>query len=176
MVAAALGVELANHHDALCDAIATGEVAAALLAKLDVDGTNGSADGAEPPIDVLGVRRNRRPGTLGRGSTYSSFRPASFVPNADADPTHVFFGKKFVFTGEMETLSREEAAELVTSRGGRITGSVSKLTSVLVVGEWDPTALSAGQELSGKAAKAIEVSRAGYPIQIWTEQDLIANL
>lgn len=58
-----------------------------------------------------------------------------------------------------------------------MTGSVSKLTSVLVVGGWDPTLTeTASRGLSAKAAKAMAVLEAGYEIHIWTEQDLIANL
>jgi len=42
-------------------------------------------------------------------------------------------GKSFVFTGAL-TMPREEAAELVTSRGGKVVSSVSKKTDYVVVG------------------------------------------
>jgi DNA ligase (NAD+) len=43
-------------------------------------------------------------------------------------------GKTFVITGTLERWSREEAKELIESLGGKVTDSVSKKTSYLVVG------------------------------------------
>lgn len=43
-------------------------------------------------------------------------------------------GKTFVFTGELERMSRKEAAKLVEKFGGKETKSVSKKTSFVVVG------------------------------------------
>ena len=43
-------------------------------------------------------------------------------------------GKTFVITGALQRWSREEAKELIESRGGKVTDSVSKKTSYLVVG------------------------------------------
>lgn len=44
-------------------------------------------------------------------------------------------GKTFVFTGELESIGRKEAAKIVEKLGGRETKSVSKATSYLVVGD-----------------------------------------
>ena len=43
-------------------------------------------------------------------------------------------GKTFVLTGTLPTMSREDAAEAIQSRGGKVTGSVSKKTHYVVVG------------------------------------------
>jgi DNA ligase (NAD+) len=43
-------------------------------------------------------------------------------------------GTKWVFTGELNALSRREAKSLVESLGGRVTSSVSKATAYVVVG------------------------------------------
>ncbi len=43
-------------------------------------------------------------------------------------------GKTFVFTGTLPNLTREEAGALVTSKGGKVSSSVSKKTSYVVVG------------------------------------------
>jgi DNA ligase (NAD+) len=45
-----------------------------------------------------------------------------------------FAGKSFVFTGGLANRSREEAAQMVVQHGGKISGSVSKKTSYVVVG------------------------------------------
>jgi DNA ligase (NAD+) len=44
-------------------------------------------------------------------------------------------GLSFVVTGTIEGYSRDSATEAITSRGGKVTGSVSKRTSFVVVGE-----------------------------------------
>ncbi len=46
-----------------------------------------------------------------------------------------FAGKKFVFTGGLSRVSRPQAQKIVESLGGRATGSVSKSTDYVVVGE-----------------------------------------
>ncbi|GAB4108503.1 MAG: NAD-dependent DNA ligase LigA [Roseiflexaceae bacterium] len=57
-------------------------------------------------------------------------------------------GKVFVITGTLPSLSREQAAALIASHGGKVTGSVTKKTSYLVAGA-DPggTKVSKAQEL-----------------------------
>lgn len=49
----------------------------------------------------------------------------------------ILAGKSFVFTGGLESLTRDEAQELVLRLGGRVTSSVSKKTDYVVVGK-DP--------------------------------------
>jgi DNA ligase (NAD+) len=46
----------------------------------------------------------------------------------------VLAGKTFVLTGTLSTLSREDATAAIERLGGKVTGSVSKKTSFLVVG------------------------------------------
>jgi DNA ligase (NAD+) len=44
-------------------------------------------------------------------------------------------GKTFVITGTLETMSRDEAKEKIKTLGGKVSASVSKSTSYVVVGE-----------------------------------------
>jgi len=44
-------------------------------------------------------------------------------------------GKTFVFTGALESFSRERAGEMIRERGGRVSGSVSRKTDFVVAGE-----------------------------------------
>jgi DNA ligase (NAD+) len=53
----------------------------------------------------------------------------------DEDRPRPLAGKTFVLTGTLPTLTREAARELIEARGGRVTGSVSKKTDYVVVGE-----------------------------------------
>ncbi|MBF5058550.1 NAD-dependent DNA ligase LigA [Candidatus Neptunochlamydia vexilliferae] len=50
---------------------------------------------------------------------------------------HSFAGKAFVLTGSLEGLTRSEAGNLIKERGGKVSGSVSKKTDYVLVGE-DP--------------------------------------
>ena len=57
-------------------------------------------------------------------------------------------GKTFVLTGTLPTLSREAATEAIQSRGGKVTGSVSKKTDYVVAGA-DPGSKLAKAEALG---------------------------
>lgn len=50
---------------------------------------------------------------------------------------HPFIGKTFVLTGSLESLTRTKAGTLIKERGGKVSGSVSKKTDFVLVGE-DP--------------------------------------
>ncbi len=55
---------------------------------------------------------------------------------AIAQPTNAAIsGKTFVLTGTLPTLTRPEAKALIERSGGKVTGSVSKKTDYVVVGE-----------------------------------------
>jgi DNA ligase (NAD+) len=56
-------------------------------------------------------------------------------------------GMKIVFTGGMEKLGRREAKQLVESLGGRVPGSVSKETDLVVAGEDAGTKLDDARKL-----------------------------
>ena len=55
--------------------------------------------------------------------------------------------KKFVFTGALDDFTRSEAKEEITSRGGRVTSSVSGATDYLVVGDNPGSKYDKAQEL-----------------------------
>ena len=59
---------------------------------------------------------------------------ASEQPEPGSDAAGPLAGKTFVLTGTLETLTREQASEAIERRGGKVSGSVSKKTSYLVMG------------------------------------------
>jgi len=70
-------------------------------------------------------------------------------------------GMTFVLTGTLPTLSREEAKSKIEAAGGKVTGSVSRKTSVVI----------AGEEAGSKLDKATQ-----FGIEVWDESRLLERL
>lgn len=85
-----------------------------------------------------------------------------------------FCNKTVVLTGNLQHLSRDAATEIITSLGGKCTGSVSKKTAILVVGTQDPDLVKDGK--STKERRAQELIEAGYPIKIIDESSFYVTL
>ncbi len=66
---------------------------------------------------------------------------------SDSDKPQILQGKTFVITGTLPNLSREEAKVLIQQAGGKVTESVSKKTSYVVVGENAGSKLTKAQTL-----------------------------
>ena len=61
-----------------------------------------------------------------------------------------FDGKTFVLTGRLSSLSRDEAGDLIREQGGAVSGSVSKKTDYVVVGDEAGSKLKKATELGVK--------------------------
>jgi len=58
-----------------------------------------------------------------------------------------FAGKTFVLTGTLPKRSRADAETLIKERGGKVTGSVSKMTSYVLAGEEAGSKLEKAKQL-----------------------------
>ena len=68
-------------------------------------------------------------------------------PRPEATAESPFAGKTVVLTGTLEHFSRKEASERIEALGGKVTGSVSKNTDLLIAGEKAGSKLKKAQEL-----------------------------
>ncbi|MBU3699519.1 MAG: NAD-dependent DNA ligase LigA [Candidatus Kapabacteria bacterium] len=96
---------------------------------------------AESILSYLAEDDNR---TLIEALRLAGLRMESDQPLATSNE---FAGMTFVFTGEMTTMTRREAEEMVEQRGGKASGSVSKKTSYVVAGQAAGSKLAKAQEL-----------------------------
>jgi len=71
----------------------------------------------------------------------------SHAPEPTAEPVGRLAGKTVVLTGTLRTMTREEAAAALERLGARVSGSVSKKTSFVVVGEEAGSKLEKAQKL-----------------------------
>lgn len=89
--------------------------------------------------------------SLGINMQYTGFKSEESVESP-------LKNKTIVLTGTLETYARSEAKDFIERLGGKVTGSVSKKTDVVV----------AGSEAGSKLTKAQSLG-----IEIWTEEQLI---
>ena len=69
------------------------------------------------------------------------------IQNENTNTDDRFAGKTFVLTGSLEKYTRQEASDIIESFGGKVSGSVSKKTSYVLVGEEAGSKLTKAQEL-----------------------------
>jgi len=88
---------------------------------------------------------------LGVNTRYLGAKPTDTAIDAISEKT-------VVLTGKLEQLTRNEAKEKIEALGGKVTGSVSKKTNLLI----------AGADAGSKLTKAEQLG-----IEIWSEEQFI---
>ncbi len=142
-----------GHHDALEDAFAAGMV---VCRACEVTGST---------IDdwFHHIKRPIFASASGGGSSASI--------KLDGNPEGPLFGETMVFTGAL-ALSRAEAAKIAADLGCNVGNSVTRNTTILVVGTQDASKL-AGYTKSSKHRKAEELMGTGVPLRILSEGDFV---
>ena len=74
-------------------------------------------------------------------------RTENEAKTAQEDVPQPFDGLTFVVTGTLPSLTRDEARDYIEARGGKVTGSVSRSTDYLVVGENAGSKLTKAEQL-----------------------------
>lgn len=166
------GIDL-DHHNALSDAAASGELVAHIC------NAHGVQD-LESAVERLGFRigeltQQSYEGFSGAKSVSGSINLSKLESGSAAiDPEHQLFGKTLVFTGALSVMTRVEAAQAAIDRGAKASNSVSKKVDYLVVGLTDFTRVKDG--MSSKMRKAIDLAEQGNPLEIIDEGDFLKML
>lgn len=103
----------------------------------------------------------------------SSIGPGSGVNvRREGDGDGPLVGESIVFTGALQ-IARREAADMAHEAGAAVEPNVTKITTLLVVGDQDIDKL-AGQLKSSKHRKAELLIEAGQPLRILGEADFMS--
>ncbi len=143
-----------QHHNALEDAKAAGQIVLAAMAKTGMS--------LEELLAPTGKTTTTRRSAGKRQSVHR-----------DGNPNGPLFGNEVVFTGTLSSV-RREAADLAASAGCKVAADVRRsTTTILVVGDVDIRQL-AGHDMSAKHRKALSFKEDGAPIEIVGETDFLA--
>lgn len=137
-----------EHHNALEDAKAAGHVMLAAMQESGLD------------LDAIQKRVLQPINPSSSGSA---------TITRDGNPDGPLAGEVIVFTGALE-IPRREAADMAASVGCEVTSTVTKKTTLLVVGDIDVSRL-AGNDKSSKHRKAEKLAAAGQTLRIIRETD-----
>lgn len=147
-----------NHHHALEDAIACAELGIHLIGMFP----------QQPLRDLMGAlyvvpQREKR-----EWEKLTGIKPT----REELDPSHPFFDQRMVITGELSTMSRERAVQLLVDCGGVYQDKVTKVTNYLLIGNEEKQVQLFGDK-SGKAKKAEEYNSKGGNIQFLSESEFL---
>ncbi len=144
------GIKLLAHHDALCDAEACAKVYLNCIGKPYINQSTG------PLAEVFAIQ--------GAKQINREFRKRLEDEEID-NKTTIFYNSTVVITGTFDSFEeRNDLAQKLQSLGAKITSSITKKTSIVVVGD------GAGPK---KLEKIADLRQSGVDIRIVYEPELI---
>lgn len=155
-----LGLGKFDHHSAAADAAMCAMVVLKIALEHELD------DASIWPAPSSGGGGSRRPYV---------YRPKQALPerNASTDPTHPLFGEVVCFSGDLNGFTRADAQRIVADFGATVAANVTKKTTLVVMGQYDPATLRAGAKLSTKIEKALGLASNGQRIEVIEESTFI---
>ncbi|KYK45165.1 hypothetical protein A1D31_11075 [Bradyrhizobium liaoningense] len=156
-LATSFGIQL-RHHDAAEDARAAGLIVLRAISETSVS--------LQSWIDDLGYESIN--GTIPRPFK----RKTDWKRHSqDGNPDGPLFGETIAFTGAL-TIERAQAAQMAAMAGCKVSDSVTKKTTILVVGDQD-LRMTKGNEKSSKHRKAETMIADGAALRIVRESDFM---
>ncbi|MCF4006147.1 3'-5' exoribonuclease [Corynebacterium uropygiale] len=152
------------HHDASSDAEVCGRIFARMQSQWGIDYLSELC----PPTGSV----RKRGSTSGRSVTKQGLEELiTQYSNPEA-----LAGETVVFTGTLQRGQRSVIQALVKELGGTPDKSLTKRTTILVVGIPNPGAFAEGATASRKLTKATQLRESGSPIQVMSEEEFFHRL
>lgn len=155
------------HHEASADAEAAGRI----FARMQDEHGYEELELLCPPTRA----RNRGIGGSGVHRSATLATAAELIDQIGATGTPLA-GHRVVFTGTLQRATRATAQEVVTACGGQADKSLTRKTTMLVVGIPNPQSWREGQPGSSKMVKAAALREKGSPIMVVSEEEFFAQL
>ena len=165
-----LGYEF-NHHDALADAIACGNILLNISKELGVKEVSEICRLTGVTLGSLYKEGYIPSSTKGR-VLRTSGKIFSREIRSENYNFEAFKNEVVVFTGGLSTMRREEASRLVRRLGGSVGSSVTRKTTILITNTKDIWDLKR-DEMSTKLRKAIDLKNKGQLIRILNEEEFL---
>lgn len=150
-------IKIDNHHDALSDAIAAGQV---LIRALNTKNLN--------LTDCKALIREKISTLIAYGKMSENPNPLNIMIDG-GNPNGEWFGDVLCFTGELR-MPRMEASVTASQLGFDVGSGVTKKTNYLVKGHQDLAKLK-GKKISSKEEKALSLIKKGQDIVVISEDD-----
>lgn len=100
---------------------------------------------------------------------------ANPAPNPAADPNHPLYGQRIVFTGSLG-MTRSEAKSRAAALGAQPASSVTRATTVLVVGDGFVASNLASGRVTTKARRALALRERGQRVEVLSEGEFLQML
>jgi DNA polymerase-3 subunit epsilon len=199
------GVPLEHHHDATEDAAACAGILLDIARRLGVDSSDdtvaevygavgltlprqaGYVPGDDlSPATARALEAAASPSPAGRTTSPLGARaPRAWAPwpeeglnppaNAGADPHHPLFGHRIVFTGALG-MPRREAKSRAAELGAQPASSVTRATTLLVVGDGFVASDLAAGRVTTKARRALQLRERGQRVEVLSEGEFLQML
>lgn len=162
-----------KHHDALYDALACSNILNNISAELNCKDINEISKLLGVTIGTVDSNGYTPSSTKGKvikiSNRISNKKKESVLKNLNKD---AFKNEVVVFTGKLNSLSREEAMRIVRNLGGSSGTSVTKNTTILVTNVKDIEYLNR-DEMSIKLRRATDLNKNGKRIRLLSEEDFL---
>lgn len=165
------GLTIENHHNASDDAVACGLITSKMLKQYDYD-IAGFLEQYQYQMGKLfshpfGVAKGGKKAPAKKKAA-PALKPKSLL----FDKEHVFYGKHVCFTGRLQKLKRNDAAQLVIDAGGHFDSQLSYETTYLVVSDSDWRKIGTPGE-SSKIQAVRELQGSGRNVTMLSESDFL---